>query len=209
MQLDRVRPEVVISNHRHWVGWLAVAVSITLLGGCKAAVTEADDAARYAGQLVDELGLTKTSTSAVEDWLRVTKARTGLPFEGIVGKVAELRPAVRLTPPIRSAADDFTTRNLVPQQLQKQVRDVFIGTMCDTASSIAQGKTVDEVSIVQSAIKSSAASFSEFVELTILQSELEAKVREFARVKSASEAAAVADDISFMLECFALGKVAT
>ena len=84
--------------------------------------------------------------------------------------------------------------------MQKYVEDVFVGTMCDTASLIAQNKTVDADKVVDATIKSSVGSLAQVVELFILREELTSKVRDFARAKTATEQAGVSRDISFTLE---------
>lgn len=196
-------------TRRTTVALLALLITVASVGACQAAKSGADDAARQAAILVEKMGWTKSSTNAAEDWLKVTKNRTGLTLEEIVSKADGLRPAVVLTPPIRSSADLFVTLHFVPSQHRQLVRDVFIGTMCDTASAIARGKAVDAAAIVESAIKSSAGTLSQSIELAILRDELQTKVREFARAKSAQERDAVTTDMSSTLECFFLGKVVT
>ncbi len=177
---------------------------VILVSGCGGTTSEA---ATYAARLVEEMGLAQTSTSVVEDWFKATQTRTGLTLENIWTKAKNLRPIVVKSPPIRTTAEAFALTNTFLSEHRKLVEDVFVGAMCDTASAIAQGKTVDAASLVTSTIKSSAGTMSETIELVFLQSELEQKVREFALAKTAEDAAGIKSDISFTLECFLLGKI--
>jgi hypothetical protein len=187
---------------------LGLLVSVTACKAPPGVINEVDDAARWAATAVEKLALPKSAASSMEEWLKVTKTKTGMSFEGIVGKLDELRPTVVAKPPIQAAADAFATVNRVPSTEKKFVQDVFIGTMCDTASSIAQGKVVDPEAIVSSAIDSAAGSLNGVIEVILLRTELEQNVREFARAKTADEANGIATDMSLTLECFFLGKVA-
>ena len=103
-----------------------------------------------------------------------------LTLDGILNKADELRPTVLAIPPIRSSATTFAREHRVPEGMKKYVEDVFVGTMCDTASLVAQNKPVDADKVVDATIKSSAGSLAQVVELFILREELTSKVREFA-----------------------------
>ena len=185
----------------------SLVLALVILSGCQAVRSESDDVARAAAQLIERWGWKSSSEAAVEDWLRAAKARTGLTLDDILIKVDDLRPTVLAIPPIRSSAKTFAVEHRVPADMQKYVEDVFVGTMCDTASLIAQRKSVDADKLVEAAVKSSVGNLGQFVELIILREELTSKVREFARAKTAAEQAGVTTDISFTLECFVLGKV--
>ena len=193
-------------RHRWWAV-SSLALVLMLLSGCQAARNEGDDVARAAVQLIQKWGWSPSSETAVKGWLRSARSRTGLTLDSIVNKANELRPTVLAIPPIRSSATTFAREHRVPEGMQKYVEDVFVGTMCDTASLIAQNKTVDADKVVDATIKSSVGSLAQVVELFILREELTSKVRDFARAKTATEQAGVSRDISFTLECFVLGKV--
>jgi hypothetical protein len=188
---------------------LALLTAVFLMGMPLISCSATDDAARVAAQIVERRGLPSSSTKALEEWLKAMKQRTGLSFQSLADEFDAVAPTVVSAPPIRTAADSFVILRSVPETYRPAVRNVFIGTLCDTASLIAQGKPVDASGLVTSAIKAYAGTLSEVLELNLLRQELESKVSEFARAKSAGETTAVATDVTFTLECFVLGKVAT